>query len=287
MSFDFPTFLVAATALTGGIWLTDAVFFAPKRRRTAAEAGGGSDTKNIETHPTQTAPGYSEPILVEYARSFFPVILIVLLLRSFVVEPFRIPSGSMMPTLLVGDFILVNKFSYGLRWPVLNSKFLALGEPERGDVVVFRFPRDESVDYIKRVIGLPGDQVYYRDKTVYVNGEPMPQVPLGDYFDENGRQTGLLESVETIGSREHEILINPRTGDFPRSCGVLAQGPVSVPEGMYFVMGDNRDNSNDGRCWGFVPEENLVGKAFAIWMSWDGRRDGFPINLGRIGEVIH
>jgi signal peptidase I len=283
MSFDFPTFLVAATAVTGGIWLVDAVFFAPKRRRLGATAGGGT----AEGAAQAPSGGYKEPVLVEYARSFFPVILIVLLLRSFVVEPFRIPSGSMMPTLLVGDFILVNKFSYGLRLPVLNTKFVELGEPERGDVVVFRFPRDESVDYIKRVIGVPGDQIYYRDKTVYLNGEPLEQIPLGNYVDENGRPTGLVEALEAIDGEEHEILVNPRTGDFPRACGVLAHGPVTVPDGKYFVMGDNRDNSNDGRCWGFVPEENLVGKAFAIWMSWDGGRDGFPINLGRIGDLIH
>ncbi|WP_462320698.1 signal peptidase I [Halochromatium sp.] len=283
MSFDFPTFLVAATFLTGGIWLLDAMLWAPKRRRLAA-AAASSPGEGGEA----AAGGDKEPVLVEYARSFFPVILVVLLLRSFVVEPFRIPSGSMMPTLLVGDFILVNKFSYGLRWPVLNSKFLDLGEPERGDVIVFRFPRDESVDYIKRVIAVPGDQVYYRDKTVYVNGEPLEQVPLGEYVDDQGRPTGLVEAIEEVdGGGEHEILINPRTGDFPRSCRVLAGGPVTVPEGMYFVMGDNRDNSNDGRCWGFVPEENLVGKAFAIWMSWDGSRGGFPIAFGRIGDVIH
>lgn len=285
MSFDFPTFLVAATFLTGGIWLLDALVLAPKRRRLAAAS---ADSTAEGTGAQVPAHSPKEPVLVEYARSFFPVILIVLLLRSFVVEPFRIPSGSMMPTLLVGDFILVNKFSYGLRWPVLNSKFLELGEPERGDVVVFRFPQDESVDYIKRVIAVPGDQVYYRDKTIYVNGEPLETIPLGNYIDENGRPTGLIEMVEQVGDgREHEILVNPRTGDFPRSCGVLARGPVTVPEGMYFVMGDNRDNSNDGRCWGFVPEENLVGKAFAIWMSWDGSRDGFPIAFGRIGDLIH
>ncbi|MEA3640045.1 MAG: signal peptidase I [Lamprobacter sp.] len=284
MSFDFPTFLVAATFLTGGIWLLDALLWAPKRRRQAAAAASGSGDKAAQA-PTGS---YKEPVLVEYARSFFPVILIVLLLRSFVVEPFRIPSGSMMPTLLVGDFILVNKFSYGLRWPVLNSKFLDLGEPERGDVIVFRFPRDESVDYIKRVIAVPGDQVYYRDKTIYVNGEPLAQIPLGDYLDDNGQPTGLLEAVEEVDEkREHQILINPRTGDFPHSCTVLGRGPVEVPEGQFFVMGDNRDNSNDGRCWGFVPEQNLVGKAFAIWMSWDSHRDGFPIALGRIGDLIH
>ncbi len=276
MSFDFPTFLVAATFLTGGIWLLDALLFAPKRRRRQA-AGEGAQSG-----------GYKEPVLVEYARSFFPVILVVLLLRSFIVEPFRIPSGSMMPTLLVGDFILVNKFAYGLRWPVLNKKFVDIGAPERGDVMVFRFPRDESVDYIKRVIAVPGDQVYYRDKTLYVNGEPLAQTALGDYVAENGQPTGLIQAVEQVDDgHEHQILINPRTGDFPRSCAVLARGPVTVPEGQYFVMGDNRDNSNDGRCWGFVPEANLVGKAFAIWMSWDGRRDGLPIAFERIGDVIH
>lgn len=283
MSFDFPTFLVAATFLTGGIWLLDALLWAPKRRRLAAATASASGEG-----AQGTVTGYKEPVLVEYARSFFPVILVVLLLRSFVVEPFRIPSGSMMPTLLVGDFILVNKFSYGLRLPVLNTKFVELGEPERGDVIVFRFPRDESVDYIKRVIAVPGDQVYYRDKTIFVNGEPLAQVPLGDYVDENGQPTGLIEAMEEVSDeREHEILINPRTGDFPRSCSLLARGPVTVPMGMYFVMGDNRDNSNDGRCWGFVPEQNLVGKAFAIWMSWDGNRDGFPIAFDRIGDVIH
>ncbi|MFP4063811.1 MAG: signal peptidase I [Halochromatium sp.] len=281
MSFDFPTFLVAATLLTGGIWLLDALLFAPKRRRRAATSAAGKGA-------SAQSGGYKEPVLVEYARSFFPVILVVLLLRSFLVEPFRIPSGSMMPTLLVGDFILVNKFAYGLRWPVLNKKFLDLGAPERGDVMVFRFPRDESIDYIKRVIAVPGDRIYYRDKTLYVNGEPLEQSPLGDYVGDNGKPTGLIEAVEQVDDEhEHKILINPRTGDFPRSCSVLARGPVTVPEGEYFVMGDNRDNSNDGRCWGFVPDENLVGKAFAIWMSWDGNRDGLPIAFDRIGDVVH
>ncbi|MGD8207614.1 MAG: signal peptidase I [Thiohalocapsa sp.] len=288
MSFDFPTFLVAATALTGGIWLVDALLFAPKRRRLAEQAATGGQ---IDTAGEQAAGarGYKEPVLVEYARSFFPVILIVLLLRSFIVEPFRIPSGSMMPTLLVGDFILVNKFAYGLRWPVLNSKFLELGDPERGDVVVFRFPLDESVDYIKRVVGVPGDQIYYRNKTLYVNGEPMEQIALPPYVGEGSGKghTGATRALEDIDGVEHEILINPGAPDFPRGCHVLASGPVTVPEGTYFVMGDNRDNSNDSRCWGLVPDQNLVGKAFAIWMSWDGRRDGFPIALHRLGDLIH
>jgi signal peptidase I len=289
MSFDFPTFLVAATALTGGIWLLDALVFAPRRRRLADEAASAGDGGTTSTATAPAARGYREPVIVEYARSFFPVILAVLLLRSFLVEPFRIPSGSMMPTLLVGDFILVNKFAYGLRWPVLNAKFLDLGEPQRGDVVVFRFPQDQSIDYIKRVVGVPGDQVYYRNKTLYVNGEPAEQVPLPPYVGEgSGRgHTGAVRAVEELDGVEHQILINPRSRDLPPGCRVLADGPVTVPEGAYFVMGDNRDNSNDSRCWGFVPEGNLVGKAFAIWMHWDGHRDGLPVAFGRLGDVIH
>lgn len=287
MSFDFPTFLVAATVLTGGIWLADVLLFAPKRRRLAEQTA--TDTVGVQGAGGVAAPVYKEPVLVEYARSFFPVILIVLLLRSFLVEPFRIPSGSMMPTLLVGDFILVNKFAYGLRWPVLNSKFLPVGEPKRGDVVVFRFPQNESVDYIKRVVGIPGDRVYYRHKTLYVNDQPMHRIELPPYVGEgSGKgQTGASRAVEDLDGVEHDILINPRAPDLPGGCRVLAAGPVTVPEGAYFVMGDNRDNSNDSRCWGFVPEANLVGKAFAIWMNWDGRRDGFPIGFSRLGDLIH
>ncbi len=294
MSFDFPTFLVAATALTGGIWLVDALAFAPRRRRLAAQAtsaagGGAAAGEGAALGASAPAVGYREPVLVEYARSFFPVILAVLLLRSFLVEPFRIPSGSMMPTLLVGDFILVNKFAYGLRWPVLNTRFLELGEPERGDVVVFRFPQDEAVDYIKRVVGVPGDQIYYRNKTLYVNGEPAARLPLPPYVGEGAGagHTGAQRALEDLEGVDHEILFNPRARDLPPGCTVLANGPVTVPENAYFVMGDNRDNSNDSRCWGFVPEGNLVGKAFAIWMHWDGRRDGFPVGFGRIGDLIH
>jgi len=288
MNFDFPTFLVAATALTGGIWLVDALAFAPKRRRLAEQAAGAVASNAEGAVSTPAAGRYKEPILVEYARSFFPVILIVLLLRSFVVEPFRIPSGSMMPTLLVGDFILVNKFAYGLRWPVLNTKFWENNEPKRGDVVVFRFPSDETTDYIKRVVGVPGDEIYYRDKTLYVNGEPMGQIPLGTYTGEGAGigLTGIRQGVEDIDGVEHQILVDPRRPDVPMGCNILLRGPVTVPEDSYFVMGDNRDNSNDSRCWGFVPEGNLVGKAFAIWMSWDGQRDGFPIAFDRLGNLI-
>jgi signal peptidase I len=228
---------------------------------------------------------------VEYARSFFPVILIVLLLRSFLVEPFRIPSGSMMPTLLVGDFILVNKFAYGLRWPVLNTKFVEVGKPERGDVVVFRFPSDPSTDYIKRVVGTPGDEIYYRNKTLYINGEPMPQTSVGTYTGVgSGRgMTGAamaLEKIDGVDGVEHRILVNPMVPDFGPGCRELLHGPRKVPDGHYFVMGDNRDNSNDSRCWGLVPEGNLVGKAFAIWMSWDGELPGFPVDWSRLGTFI-
>ncbi len=282
MNFDFPAFLVLASALTGGIWLADALLFAPRRRRLAAEAAGAD--------PAAPPPVLREPVVVEYARSFFPVIFIVLLLRSFVVEPFRIPSNSMMPTLLTGDFILVNKYAYGLRLPVLNTKFIPIGEPRRGDVVVFKFPVDGKTDYIKRVVGVPGDEVYYRDKTIFVNGQPQGQVPIGRYNGEasGAVMTGAREAVETLDGVEHKTLIRQGLPDLPPGCRILADGPVKVPPGHYFVMGDNRDNSNDSRCWGFVPEDNLVGKAFAIWMHWDGERDTVPpIAWGRLGTVIH
>ena len=283
MSLDFPAFLVLATAVTGGIWLVDAMLFAPRRRRLAEEAvvAGGAAGVGVAAD--------REPVLVEYARSFFPVILIVLLLRSFVVEPFRIPSNSMMPTLLTGDFILVNKFAYGLRLPVINVKFIPVGEPRRGDVVVFKYPIDGKTDYIKRVIGVPGDEVFYRDKTIYINGKPQGQTAIGRYTGvaSGAGMTGAREAVENLGGVEHHTLVRQGMPDLPPGCYELAAGPIVVPPGHYFVMGDNRDNSNDSRCWGFVPEENLVGKAFAIWMHWDGERDGFPpIAWGRLGQLI-
>ncbi|SDX73037.1 signal peptidase I [Allochromatium warmingii] len=267
MTFDFPAFLVLASFLTGGIWLLDVLVFARRRRAAAI-------TK--------------EPLIVEYARSFFPVIFAVLILRSFLVEPFRIPSNSMMPTLLTGDFILVNKFSYGLRLPVVNLKFLEVGSPQRGDVVVFKFPLDMRTDFIKRVVGVPGDIIGYRNKTIFVNGEPINQLPIGSYTGVgSGREmTGAHEALEQLGAAEHGILTRPTAPDLPFNCQALASGPVTVPEGRYFVMGDNRDNSNDSRCWGFVPDANLVGKAFAIWMHWDGAREGFPIAWSRLWDGI-
>jgi len=281
MSFNFPALLVLATFVTGAIWLLDALLLAPRRRR-LAEAGAGSGGSVGIAEPAR------EPVVVEYARSFFPVILAVLLLRSFLVEPFRIPSGSMMPTLLVGDFILVNKFSYGLRLPVLDSKIVEIGSPQRGDVAVFRFPKDPSTDYIKRLVGIPGDTIEYRNKTLIVNGEPVPQTPEGRYVGvgSGAGQTGYLKATEDLTGRAHAILVNPMAPDLPPGCRVLAYGPITVPPGHYFAMGDNRDNSNDSRCWGLVPDRNLVGKAFAIWMHWDGQRDGLPVDWGRLGSLV-
>ena len=277
MNFDFPTFLVAASALTGGIWLIDALFFASRRkRRAAAQAEGETPIK--------------EPVLVEYSRSFFPVIFAVLVLRSFLVEPFRIPSGSMMPTLLVGDFILVNKFSYGIRLPVLNKKIIEVDEPQRGDVFVFRYPKQPWIDYIKRVVGVPGDTISYENKILYINGKPMPQTPESMYtgVGSGAQMTGAYKLQEDLEGVNHDILVHPLAPNLASGCNVLRKGPITVPEGYYFAMGDNRDNSNDSRCWGLVPEENLVGKAFAIWMNWDSNLESFPpIAWERIGNSIH
>ncbi|HEY5789755.1 MAG TPA: signal peptidase I [Gammaproteobacteria bacterium] len=266
MEVNFPLLLVLATALTGGIWLLDVVWWRPAR---LARAGGREDAAVSEA---DALPQPKEPLVVEYARSFFPIILAVLLLRSFLVEPFRIPSGSMLPTLLVGDFILVNKYAYGLRLPVLNTRFVALGTPERGDVVVFRYPRDPSIDYIKRVVGLPGDRVTYVDKQVYVNGERVEQQPAGSNDTVRcGYDNGPAEQrTERLGAVAHQVLVCPRQPS--------VEGEYVVPPGHYFVMGDNRDNSNDSRFWGAVPEANLVGKAFLIWLNIG--------EWGRIGQGI-
>jgi signal peptidase I len=269
MYFDFPTILVALTLVTGLVWLLDLTLL---RGRRAVRAG---------------AEQAAEPWLVEVSRSFFPVFLVVVLVRSFMIEPFRIPSGSMMPTLLIGDFILVNKFAYGLRLPVLETKVLDLGEPERGDVVVFRFPDDPRMDYIKRVVAVPGDQVYYRQKTIFVNGQPQRQSPVGIYQGTGAgeRYSGHLVGAEHLGEVTHDMMMHPMAPDLVPGCNVLMNGPVTVPAGHYFVMGDNRDNSNDSRCWGFVPESHLRGRAMAIWMNWDAQRSGI-IDWGRIGQVI-
>lgn len=251
---SFPAIMVSLVFVTGIIWLLDMFFWAPHRVKEQ-----------------------KDPLVVEYAKSFFPIILIVLIIRSFIAEPFRIPSGSMLPTLHIGDFILVNKFSYGVRLPVLNSKVLSTGEPERGDVVVFRYPKNPQVDYIKRVIGLPGDKVGYFNKTVYINGNAIAQ----DVKEKNINLLSLVPArnelrFEQLGEVGHDILVDPDRR--------LIEGEAVVPEGEYFVMGDNRDNSNDSRFWGTVPEGNLVGQAFFIWMSWDLNAGGIVWN--RLGSSI-
>ncbi len=300
MNFDFPTIMTGAVIATGIIWAIDMFTGAPRRRkalsnyfatagtpldkgvlkRLSTESGLEDVVKSSEgkLHGETIKNIAKEPLLVEYARSFFPIILIVLILRSFLMEPFRIPSGSMMPTLLVGDFILVNKYTYGIRLPVVNKKIVEMGAPQRGDVVVFRYPKDPSVDYIKRVVGLPGDRIGYMQKQVYVNGQPVAQEFRNSY---TGVGAGLSMSgaelrLERLGDATHDILIVPNQPSI--------EGEVQVPAGHYFVMGDNRDNSNDSRFWGFVPEQNLVGKAFLIWMNWDSANGG--VGWSRIGSQV-
>lgn len=246
----FALFMLVILAVTGLIWLLDSLFWRKKR-----------------------AAGSTEPVIVEYSKSFFPVILAVFLIRSFIVEPFKIPSGSMMPTLLAGDFILVNKFTYGLRVPILNNTFVELNKPERGDVVVFHFPPDPSIDYIKRIVGVPGDKIAYRNKQLFVNGEPLDMKLVGDYqYVASGLNMVTTKLyTERLGEVSHAVLIDEGS--------ISIDGETEVPAGHYFAMGDNRDNSKDSRSWGFVPDDNLVGKAFMIWWNFD--------DFGRIGSTIH
>jgi signal peptidase I len=251
---NFALILFVLLVVSAALWVADHFIFRKKR-----------------------APDAKEPLWVEYGASFFPVILIVFVLRSFLVEPFKIPSGSMIPTLLVGDFIAVNKFIYGIRLPVLNKKIVELGSPQHGDVVVFRYPPDPSLDYIKRVVGLPGDKVAYLNKRLTINGQQVSHDMIGDYFDAD-RMFYTPRYVERLGAVEHAILIEddspafvPHVMQFPQREKCLYNGEgftCEVPEGHYFVMGDNRDNSQDSRVWGFVPDENLVGKAFFVWFNF-------------------
>ncbi|MDX8380390.1 MAG: signal peptidase I [Gallionella sp.] len=265
---DFALIMFILLLVTGSIWLLDRFALAGKR-----------------------ASSVSEPWWVEYAKSFFPVILIVFCIRSFMIEPFKIPSGSMIPTLHVGDFILVNKFTYGIRLPVIDQKIVSINNPERGDVMVFRYPEDPSVDYIKRVVGLPGDTIVYRNKQLTINGVVQVQQPDGEYnYVESGLNFVHTEQyIETLGKRNHKLLINPdmpnvhvaSVADFQgrENCSYDAQSVrCKVPAGHYFMMGDNRDNSRDSRYWGFVPDKNIVGKAFFIWMNFsDLKRIGLSI----------
>jgi len=273
---NFALILFLATVATGAVALADRLVFAQRR-----------------------APGEREPWWIEYPKSFFPVLLIVFLLRSFVAEPFKIPSSSMRPTLVVGDFILVNKFTYGLRLPIVEQKVIPLGDPQRGDVVVFRYPVNPSQDFIKRVVGVGGDEVLYRDKKLTVNGKPLPQVPDGSYSYVEGLRfettARLSETADDgAGGKEYAIVQNPQAQTvypqnvrpFPgrQNCDYNDQGFVCrVPAGHYFMMGDNRDNSDDSRYWGFVPDDHIRGRAFFIWFNWE---DISSFAFKRIGNGI-
>lgn len=276
MSFDFPLLLVLLTFATGVIWALDLLVL-KKRRLVNVER---LKERGEQSEETLEKAG-RESSVVEMSRSFFPIILIVLVVRSFVVEPFRIPSGSMMPTLLIGDFILVNKFSYGIRLPVSNTKVINTGAPQRGDIAVFRYPENPKIDFIKRIVGVSGDRVAYRNKRLFINGEPAPLSYLESYIGTGSGSvmTGAHRLNENLAGVEHEVLVMPGRNVFGGDFDYV------VPEGHYFAMGDNRDNSRDSRAWGFLPEENLVGKAFLIWMNWDWQQDGV-VGWDRLGNSI-
>ena len=264
MDIDFPLILVILVFGSGLIWALDAIFLAPGRRRAVESLQDRypqwdqDGSKHQQQYRAQVTEAASQPLVVEYARSFFPVLAVVFVLRSFLVEPFQIPSSSMVPTLQVGDYILVNKYTYGIRLPVLRTKVMSLNEPQRGDVMVFFPPHMNDTYFIKRVVGLPGDTVTYRDKVLYVNGERVERQPVAELPGIDARYNLGLES---LGESSHLMQVDQmRPGrDFS----------VVVQPGHYFMMGDNRDNSSDSRIWGQVPEQDIVGKAFAIWMHWD------------------
>ena len=267
---NFALILFVLSVLTGVLWALDKYRFRKLRPE-----------------------GAREPFWVEYGASLFPVILIVFLLRSFLVEPFKIPSGSMIPTLQVGDFILVNKYTYGIRLPVINKKIVPIGNPQRGDVMVFRYPADPSVDYIKRVVGLPGDRVAYQDKRLTINGVEIPHRKIDDYLNTDRRYYSQQYEAN-IGEVGHRYLTDAdapalimESLDFPYrdNCVYNNAGVVcTVPAGHYFMMGDNRDNSRDSRVWGFVPDQNIVGKAYFIWFHAKSFLPPEDIDLGRVGS---
>lgn len=295
---NFALILFVAMVVTGVIWCLDVFVLAKQRRAKADAALAEYDAR----HAKLTADGIKldngnraaleasilrQPTWVEYSGSFFPVIALVFVLRSFLFEPFKIPSSSMVPTLLVGDLILVNKFDYGIRLPVLNKKVIDVGNPQRGDVMVFKYPKDMSQDYIKRVIGVPGDKITYENKRLTVNGQPVEYTPLDDYLDDE-RPVYHKQFLEKLPNMPHRILnmdgartINlSAVEDFPHheNCTYsYDKFTCIVPEGNYFMMGDNRDNSADSRYWGFVPDENIVGKAVFVWMNFS--------NPKRIGGI--
>ncbi|MES2832239.1 MAG: signal peptidase I [Pseudomonadota bacterium] len=293
---NFALILFSLTIATGIIWFLDLFYLAPGRRSKANAALAEFDSRanrlrsegirtDAQDRQALEADILRQPTWIEYSGSFFPVLALVFFLRSFLYEPFKIPSSSMVPTLVVGDLILVNKFTYGIRLPIINKKIIELGSPQSGDVMVFKYPKDMSLDYIKRVIGVPGDRILYQNKRLTINGRALPYEPLPDYLDEE-RLTYSKQYVEGLTERGHRILNdeiapgyvqNPEA--FPQNelCSYNAEGFVcTVPAGQYFMMGDNRDNSLDSRYWGFVPDKNIVGRAFFVWMNLG--------NIKRIGS---
>jgi signal peptidase I len=277
LTVDFPLILVGLVFGSGLLWMLDAIFFAPGRKRLVGELQAQYPRWNVEGSPdagqykTTVAEKAREPLVVEYARSFFPVLLIVFVLRSFLVEPFQIPSSSMVPTLEVGDYILVNKFTYGIRLPVIRTKIVSLNEPQRGDVMVFFPPHMNDTYFIKRVVGLPGDTVTYRDKQLYINGVKVERQSV----DQSELDPNYVVYQEILGDSAHLMQIDKMRRSANRS--------EVVKPGHYFMMGDNRDNSSDSRVWGQVPEKDIVGKAFAIWMHWDNLLS-IP-SFSRVGQI--
>ena len=286
---NFSLLLFLATVVTGVYWIAERLYFWPRRRKAAAlleesviARRAELDRKGIakldlEVSPEARGRVLMQPWWLDWTAGLFPVIAIVFVLRSFLFEPFKIPSGSMIPTLMIGDLILVNKFTYGVRLPVINKKIIDAGSPERGDVMVFRYPPQPNLDYIKRVIGVPGDEVAYLNKRLTINGQPVETSKLPDFFDKDEMRY-FQQFEEKIGDKPHRLLNNANVPAFIQgasnfayreNCRYSVEGvSCKVPEGHYFVMGDNRDNSLDSRYWGFVPDENIVGKAFFVWMNF-------------------
>ncbi|MBX3652876.1 MAG: signal peptidase I [Ramlibacter sp.] len=293
---NFALILFLATLVTGLYWLAERLYFLPQRRAAAATLEAQVAQRRTElaaqgiTQVDDDLPAARERLLMQpwwldWTAGLFPVIAVVFLLRSFLFEPFKIPSGSMIPTLRVGDLILVNKFTYGIRLPVLNTKITEGHKPQRGDVMVFRYPPKPSLDYIKRVVGLPGDEVAYLNKRLTINGQPVSKTALPNFFDGDVMRY-FKHYEEVLGDHRHKLLNDDDrpafvsgADDFPfkQNCRYSVEGVVcKVPEGHYFMMGDNRDNSLDSRYWGFVPDQNIVGKAFFVWMNFS--------DLKRIGS---
>ena len=295
-SLNFALILFLLLVLTFVAWVAERMVFLPRRRRLAEQRLTEFDRAQEALPAAQRSPNLEaarvaiadkvlrQPLWLEYTAGLFPVIAVVFFLRSFVVEPFKIPSGSMIPTLLVGDLILVNKYSYGVRLPIVHTKVLDVGQPARGDVMVFRFPRDPSMDYIKRVVGLPGDRISYENKRLRINGQEVTMAEAGEFYDSE-RLSYSRQYSEKLGTIDHKILTELEKPSFisavdafpfRENCEYGSSGvSCVVPPGHYFVMGDNRENSLDSRFWGFVPERNIVGKAFFIWMNFgDFKRIG-------------